>query len=152
LFSSQPEIQDYIRGVARRAGLLDRTVFGCELKRAAWQEQHSRWEESTSHGTLTADVLIGAFGALAEPSLLDIPGIDTFEGEVFHSAQWNHSAELTGKRLAVIGTGASAIQIVPAIADAVGHGLETGADLADDRGEQGRCLRRSPSCAEPMRS
>jgi cation diffusion facilitator CzcD-associated flavoprotein CzcO len=120
-FSSQPEIQDYIRGVARRAGVLDRHVFGCEVKRAAWQEQHSRWELSTSHGTLTADVLIGAFGALAEPSLPDIPGIDTFEGEVFHSAQWNHSADLTGKRLAVIGTGASAIQIVPAIADSVGH-------------------------------
>lgn len=120
-FSSQPEIREYIRGVARRAGVLDRHVFGCEVKRAAWQEQHHHWELSTSHGTMTADVLIGAFGALAEPSLPGIPGIDDFQGELFHSAQWNHNADLTGKRVAVIGTGASAIQIVPAIADVVGH-------------------------------
>jgi cation diffusion facilitator CzcD-associated flavoprotein CzcO len=120
-FSSQSEIQDYIRGVARRAGVLDRHRFACEVKRAAWQEQHRRWELSTSQGTLTADVLIGAFGALAEPSLPGIPGIDDFDGELFHSAQWNHEADLTGKRVAVIGTGASGIQIVPAIADDVEH-------------------------------
>jgi cation diffusion facilitator CzcD-associated flavoprotein CzcO len=120
-FSSQPEIQNYIRGVASRAGVLDRHWFGCEVKRAAWQERHKRWELSTSRGTLTADVMIGAFGALAEPSLPAIPGIDDFDGELFHSARWNHDADLTGKRVAVIGTGASAIQIVPAIADEVAH-------------------------------
>lgn len=120
-FSTQPEIQEYIRGVARRAGVLDRHVFGCQVTRAAWQEGHHRWELSTTHGTMTADVLIGAFGALAEPSLPAIAGIDDFDGELFHSAQWNHNADLTGKRVAVIGTGASAIQIVPAIADNVAH-------------------------------
>nr|WP_238949200.1 NAD(P)/FAD-dependent oxidoreductase [Mycobacterium sp. IDR2000157661] len=120
-FSTQSEIEEYIRGVARDAGVLDRHVFGCHVKRAAWQEQHHRWELSTSHGTMTADILIGAFGALAEPSLPAIPGIDDFGGELFHSAQWNHDADLTGKRVAVIGTGASAIQIVPAIADSVAH-------------------------------
>jgi cation diffusion facilitator CzcD-associated flavoprotein CzcO len=101
--------------------VLDRHVFGCQVTRAAWQEEHHRWELSTSHGTMTADVLIGAFGALAEPSLPAIDGIDEFDGELFHSAQWNHDADLTGKRVAVIGTGASAIQIVPAIADTVDH-------------------------------
>ena len=66
-------------------------------------------------------MLVAAVGALCEPPLPDIKGIDTFAGEIFHSARWNHDADLTGKRVAVIGTGASAIQIVPAIADEVGH-------------------------------
>lgn len=120
-FSNQAEIEEYIRGVARRAGVLDRHVFGCDVRRVAWQEEQHRWELSTSHGAMTADVVIGAFGALAEPALPPIPGIDDFDGELFHSAQWNHDADLTGKRVAVIGTGASAIQIVPAIADTVAH-------------------------------
>ncbi|OBA97025.1 4-hydroxyacetophenone monooxygenase, partial [Mycobacteriaceae bacterium 1482268.1] len=120
-FSRQSEIEDYIRGVAKEAGVLDRHVFNCQVTRAAWQEEHSRWELSTSEGTMTADVLVGAFGALAEPSLPSIEGIDDFEGEMFHSAQWNHDADLTGKRVAVIGTGASGIQIVPAIADIAAH-------------------------------
>lgn len=120
-FSSQPEIQNYLRGVAQRAGVLDRHVFGCHVHKATWDEQNRCWELSTTHGSLTADVVIGAFGALAEPSLPDIAGIDSFEGELFHSAQWNHEADLTDKRVAVIGTGASAIQIVPAIADRVAH-------------------------------
>lgn len=120
-FSSQQEIQEYIQGVARRAGVLDRHIFGCEVHRATWNEQRRCWEMSTSRGTTSADVLIGAFGALAEPSLPDIPGIEEFEGQLFHSAQWNHAADLAGKRVAVIGTGASAIQIVPAIADRVAH-------------------------------
>ncbi|MGE2721739.1 flavin-containing monooxygenase [Mycolicibacterium celeriflavum] len=120
-FSTQDEIEEYIRGVANRAGVLDRHVFGCEVTRAAWQDEHHCWELSTTRGTVTADVLIGAFGALAEPSLPAIPGIEDFAGELFHSAQWNHGADLAGKRVAVIGTGASAIQIVPAIADSVAH-------------------------------
>lgn len=118
-FSSQWDIQEYIRGVARRAGVLDRHIFGCEVKTAAWDPEHNLWHLSTSRGTMTAAMLIGAFGALAEPLLPEIPGIDGFEGELFHSAQWNHDADLTGKRVAVIGTGASGIQIVPAIADSV---------------------------------
>lgn len=120
-FSKQGEIEEYIRGVAQRSGVLDRHVFGCHVTRAAWQDERNLWELTTSRGMLTADVLIGAFGALAEPSLPDIPGIDEFSGELFHSAQWNHDADLTGKRVAVIGTGASAIQIVPAIAEDVAH-------------------------------
>ncbi|MCT7661095.1 flavin-containing monooxygenase [Mycobacterium deserti] len=120
-FSTQPEIEEYIRRVGRRAGVLDRHVFGCAVTRAVWREERRHWELSTSHGTMTADVLIGAFGALAEPSLPDIPGIDDFDGALFHSAQWDHDADLTGKRVAVIGTGASAIQLVPAIADTVSH-------------------------------
>ncbi|HZU46797.1 MAG TPA: NAD(P)/FAD-dependent oxidoreductase [Mycobacterium sp.] len=120
-FSTQAEIQDYLRRVARDAKVLDRHLFGCVVTKARWQPDHSRWELLTSHGAFTADVLIAAFGALAEPKLPPIPGIDTFAGELFHSAQWDHYADLSGKRVAVIGTGASGIQIVPAIADQVSH-------------------------------
>jgi cation diffusion facilitator CzcD-associated flavoprotein CzcO len=118
---SQVEIQDYLRGVARHAGVLDRHVFGCEVKNATWNEGQRRWELLTDQGELTADVVIGAFGALAEPSLPNIPGLDGFDGELFHSARWNHEIDLSGKRVAVIGTGASAIQIVPAVADVASH-------------------------------
>lgn len=123
-FSAQPEIEKYLREVAERYGVLDRHRFGCTVNRATWNPTEARWELMTDSGPATADVLITAFGSLAEPSLPDIPGIEDFRaagGEMFHSARWNHDADLTGKRVAVIGTGASAIQIVPAIADRVAH-------------------------------
>ncbi|OBK44700.1 flavin-containing monooxygenase [Mycobacterium kubicae] len=120
-FSTQPEIQDYLRRVARDAGVLDRHVFNCEVTNARWQRDHLRWELTTSRGAVTADVLVAAFGALAEPKLPPIPGIEDFTGELFHSARWNHDADLSGKRVAVIGTGASGIQIIPAIVDTVSH-------------------------------
>ncbi len=75
----------------------------------------------TNHGTWTAHIVVGAFGLLAEPSIPDIEGIDTFAGEIMHSARWNHDHDLTGERVAVIGTGASAIQFVPGIQPVVGH-------------------------------
>lgn len=118
---SRAEIQDYLRGVARDAGVLDRHLFGCAVKDAAWNDGQRNWELLTDQGRLTADVVISAFGTLAEPSLPSIPGIDGFDGELFHSARWNHDADLGGKRVAVIGTGASAVQIVPAIADVAAH-------------------------------
>src|SRR5699024_12832620 len=75
----------------------------------------------TVGGPITADVVVPAVGALCEPSLPAITGIEDFAGTVFHSSRWNHDEDLTGKRVAVIGTGASAIQIVPAIAGKVAH-------------------------------
>ncbi|WP_316525478.1 flavin-containing monooxygenase [Kitasatospora brasiliensis] len=118
-FSGQREIQDYITKVARRYRVHDKHVFGCEVLSASWHEDAARWRLETTKGTFTADVLVGAFGALCEPSLPDIPGIETFEGQVFHSARWDHQAQLAGRKVAVIGTGASAVQIVPAIAEQV---------------------------------
>jgi cation diffusion facilitator CzcD-associated flavoprotein CzcO len=118
-FSSQPEIEAYIRGVAEDEGVLDRHVFGCEVTKAAWDADRKRWEILTTRGAYTADVVVAAFGALAEPSLPDIDGMNSFDGEVFHSAQWNHDADLRGKRVALIGTGASSIQIAPEIVDIV---------------------------------
>ncbi|MCK8671864.1 NAD(P)/FAD-dependent oxidoreductase [Rhodococcus sp. HM1] len=120
-FSPQSEIQRYITGVADKYDVRRRTVFGCDVLGARWNPATFRWDVHTTTGDYSAKVLVSAVGALCEPSLPDIPGIDSFDGEIFHSARWNHDADLTGKRVAVIGTGASAIQIVPAIAGRVEH-------------------------------
>ncbi|MBF6275472.1 MULTISPECIES: NAD(P)/FAD-dependent oxidoreductase [Nocardia] len=120
-FSKQPEIQSYIQGVADRHGVRDKHIFDCEMTGARWNEEQARWEVQTSKGAFTADILVSAVGALCEPNLPDIKGINDFRGRIFHSARWDHDADLTGKRVAVIGTGASAIQIVPSIAPKVAH-------------------------------
>jgi len=120
-FSPQHEIQTYIHQVAARSGTLDRFVFDTLVQDAAWDEVAQVWHVRTSRGELTADALISAAGALSDPKNPDIEGFDSFEGEVFHSAQWNHDYDLAGKRVAVIGTGASSIQIVPEIAPVVEH-------------------------------
>jgi len=118
-FSPQAEIQDYLRDVADRSGVLDRFHFGVNFEAGVWDEEAQHWRVRTSAGECTASVLVSAAGALSDPKMPDIDGIDSFEGEVFHSAQWNHDSDLTGKRVAVIGTGASAVQIVPEIVDQV---------------------------------
>lgn len=115
-FSRQPEIQGYIESVSRKYHVLDKHVFHCDVQTAHWDAERARWVVETSKGTYVAKIVISAIGALCEPSLPAIRGIEGFEGEIFHSAQWNHDYDLTGKRVAVIGTGASAIQIVPQLA------------------------------------
>ena len=98
--------------------MLDRFRFGTAVEDARWDEDAQRLARAYVGRQLTADVLVSAAGALSDPKLPDIDGIDSFQGEVFHSSQWRHDHDLTGKRVAVIGTGASAIQIVPEIAGA----------------------------------
>ncbi len=120
-FSPQPEIQDYLRRTAEKYGVLDKHLFDTDVTLAAWDEDERSWLVDTTNGRFSADVLVSAVGALCEPALPDIKGIHDFTGEIFHSARWNHDADLAGKRVAVIGTGASAIQIVPAIADRLAH-------------------------------
>ncbi len=120
-FSPQAEIQQYLHDTAQKYGVLDHIAFNTAITLAQWDEDATLWRVETTAGAFTADVLVGAMGPLAEPSLPDIDGIETFEGEIFHSARWNHDSDLAGKRVAVIGTGASAIQIVPAIAGKVSH-------------------------------
>ncbi len=120
-FSPQPEIQAYIERTARESGVLDRFHFGVTFEDAAWDEDDQLWTVTTDHGNVTADFLVTGTGGLSEPRLPEIEGIESFEGEIFHSARWNHDYDLTGKRVAVIGTGASAIQIVPEIAEQVSH-------------------------------
>ena len=121
-FSPQPEIQAYIRRVAEESQVLDRFRFHTALEEARWDDQAQHWVVTLSDGTtVTATSLISGAGGLSEPKLPDIDGIDTFQGEIFHSARWNHDVDLAGKRVAVIGTGASAIQIVPELQKVVDH-------------------------------
>ena len=120
-FSPQQEIQAYLERTAERSGVLDRFRFGVTVKDLVWDDEDNVWHVSTDRGEVTADMVVTGTGGLSEPRLPQIPGLDSFEGEVFHSARWNHDYDLTGKRIAVIGTGASAIQIVPEIAGQVEH-------------------------------
>ncbi|HSV37817.1 MAG TPA: NAD(P)/FAD-dependent oxidoreductase, partial [Nocardioidaceae bacterium] len=113
-FSPQPEIQAYIKDVSERAGVREHFHFGVEFLDARWEGTH--WAIDTSAGSLTADFVVSAAGGLSEPKMPDIDGIDSFAGEIMHSARWDHSVDLTDKRVAIIGTGASAIQIVPEVA------------------------------------
>jgi len=114
-FSGQGHIRAYLEKVADVFGIRPHLRFGSEVKRMEWDAQRLRWDIETASGRLSADFVVSATGPLSDPRLPDVPGLDTFPGEVFHSARWNHDYDLRGKRVAVIGTGASAIQIVPAI-------------------------------------
>jgi cation diffusion facilitator CzcD-associated flavoprotein CzcO len=119
-YSDAEEIRKYLDGLAQHHRLLERIRFGAEVTEAAFDESARVWTVRTAEGTeYSADVLICAVGQLSRPRLPDIPGRESFRGPSFHSAQWDHSAELSGRRVAVIGTGASAIQFVPAIAPEV---------------------------------
>ncbi|MFC4128687.1 flavin-containing monooxygenase [Nocardia rhizosphaerae] len=115
-FSPQAEIERYLQGVADRYGVRDKHLFDCAMTATRWDDTARRWEIDTARGGFTADFVVSAAGVLAEPNLPDIKGISSFEGEIFHSARWNHQASLAGKKVAVIGTGSSAVQIIPAIA------------------------------------
>ncbi|MFL6210581.1 MAG: flavin-containing monooxygenase [Pyrinomonadaceae bacterium] len=114
-YSPQPEIWAYLKRCAQDFGVLPHIRFRHELREAAWDETAQRWQLATSQGDYTAAVLVLAAGALSEPALPDLPGLATFKGRTFHSARWDHDYDLTGRRVAVVGTGASAIQFVPAI-------------------------------------
>lgn len=114
-FSPQREIKAYLRSCAERFGVLPKVRFDHEIRSAAWDDDAQRWRLETSQGNFTADVLVAAVGALSDPAIPALKGLDTFAGKVFHSARWDHEHDLTGERVAVIGTGASAIQFVPAI-------------------------------------
>lgn len=121
-FASQEEILEYLRHCARKYRVLPHVRFGARVVRAAWDEPSGRWNVHTSDGRLfRTRVLIPGCGPLSRPRLPDIPGLASFEGKTFHSARWDHSFDLTGKRVAVVGTGASAVQIVPSIAPRVGR-------------------------------
>ncbi len=120
-YSPQPEIWAYLCRVAEEAGVLDRFVFDTEVQELRWDDDALVWHVTTSAGSLTADVVVSASGGLSEPRMPDIDGLEEFTGPLFHTARWDHTVDLTGKRVAVIGTGASAIQIVPQVAKVAAH-------------------------------
>jgi cation diffusion facilitator CzcD-associated flavoprotein CzcO len=119
-FSPQPEILDYLKDTANRHGVLPHVSFDTELEQASWDDDEQLWRLETSKEAMTAEILIAAQGPLSDPSLPNVPGLDSFQGKAFHSARWDHAHKLDGERVAVIGTGASAIQFVPEIQPRVG--------------------------------
>lgn len=114
--SRQPEILAYLQGVVRDLDLTDRIRCGVDVEAADWDDDARIWRLRTSAGPLTAGVLVGACGPLSEPRLPDLPGIAGFTGPVLHSSRWTPDTDLAGLRVAVVGTGASAVQIVPQLA------------------------------------
>jgi cation diffusion facilitator CzcD-associated flavoprotein CzcO len=119
--AGQAEIQEYLRGLVDRFGLRPHLRLGHTVDEAAWDGTAQRWRLRTSGGVWHARVLIAAAGPFSDPAVPDIEGLDRFAGTLFHSARWRHDHDLGGRRVAVIGTGASAAQFVPEIAPRVGR-------------------------------
>ncbi|TVV45954.1 NAD(P)/FAD-dependent oxidoreductase [Thalassolituus sp. C2-1] len=123
-FAPQAEILSYVRSTAERFGITPFIRYGIAVEDSFWQEESQQWLIKTAEGDvkteLTANKIISAVGYLHEPIMPKLPGLKEFNGEVFHSSRWNHDCDLSGKRVAVIGTGASAIQFVPEIQPKVG--------------------------------
>jgi cation diffusion facilitator CzcD-associated flavoprotein CzcO len=161
-YAPQAEIHAYLRDCAQRFGIVPHVRFGHELMEAAWDEAAQRWRLTTSRGVFTADLLVTGAGALSDPSIPRLPGLERFEGKTFHSARWDHGYDLAGKKVAVIGTGASAVQFVPRIQERVAR-LHTSssarrrgccpASIARS-GCRGRAssLRRRGCCSSPLGS
>ncbi|MFJ3642514.1 flavin-containing monooxygenase [Streptomyces sp. NPDC090108] len=120
-FSGQEHIRAYLEHVTDVFGLRPHIRFGAEVKLMSWDTERLRWNIETARGPLTADVVVSATGPLSDPKIPAVPGLESFPGKVFHSARWDHDYDLRGKRVAMVGTGASAIQIVPAIQPLAGR-------------------------------
>ncbi|NLS10706.1 NAD(P)/FAD-dependent oxidoreductase [Nesterenkonia sp. MY13] len=119
-YASQSEIFAYLRKVAEEEGLYPHARFGHSVERAEWQQDEGVWRVETGSLTFEAQQVVFATGHLSDPRVPEVPGLEKFSGKTFHSATWDHDYDLRGKNVAVVGTGASAIQVVPAIADEVG--------------------------------
>ncbi|MFD9684250.1 flavin-containing monooxygenase [Kitasatospora sp. NPDC001309] len=119
-FSGQPDIRAYLEKVATVFGIRPHLRFNAEVLEARWEAEQTRWRITTAAGQWTADAVVSAAGPLADPQIPDLPGLSTFPGKVFHSSRWDHDFDLAGKRVAMVGTGASAAQIIPSIQPKVG--------------------------------
>jgi cation diffusion facilitator CzcD-associated flavoprotein CzcO len=114
-YAPQAEIQAYLENVVQAHGVRDKFRFGTEVRRADWDSERGVWTLDTSAGTHEADVLVAACGQLTSPKVPELPGLASFRGPAFHTADWRHDVELAGRRVAVVGTGCSAVQVIPAI-------------------------------------
>ncbi len=122
MFAPQGEIWAYLRRCADKYGVLPHMRFGMEIAAARYDEQRRYWTVTAADdSTVTVRIVVSGIGALSIPAYPKVPGVEKFTGSTFHSARWDRNFDFTGKRVAVIGTGASAIQFVPAIAPKVGH-------------------------------
>jgi cation diffusion facilitator CzcD-associated flavoprotein CzcO len=119
MYAGQADLFAYLRQVADEFDLRRHIRFGTAMLAASWNEDAALWRVTTDQGVVTARVLVSAKGGLHIPALPDLPGLERFAGPKFHSARWDHAVNLAGKRLAVVGTGASAVQFVPEIAPLV---------------------------------
>jgi cation diffusion facilitator CzcD-associated flavoprotein CzcO len=114
-FAPQEEIRRYLLDVAAEHGVADRIRCGADVLGADWDQGRQRWLVQTDTGEYAAQVLVSATGPWSEPVVPDLPGLESFEGKVFHSSRWDHEHQLDGARVATIGSGASAVQFVPEI-------------------------------------
>jgi cation diffusion facilitator CzcD-associated flavoprotein CzcO len=119
-YGQQAEILEYLRSVADNFDVRSRILFGQEVERADWSDEDARWTITTSAESIEAQILISGAGPLIEPVWPKVDGLSSFAGPAFHSARWDHEAGLAGARIAVIGTGASAIQFVPELQKVAG--------------------------------
>jgi cation diffusion facilitator CzcD-associated flavoprotein CzcO len=118
MFAPGAEVKAYAEQVVDSYGLRDRILLSTTITGADWDEPSQRWTVTFEDGTkVTARFFIGAVGALEVPNIPDIPGIESFEGKIAHTARWDHDYEYVGKRIAVIGTGATALQLIPEMGD-----------------------------------
>jgi cation diffusion facilitator CzcD-associated flavoprotein CzcO len=115
------EIRAYLEHVVDAEGLRDRIRLNTAMRGARWDAADEEWRIATPAGTITARALVLACGRLTEPAIPQLAGLETFPGPIFHSARWDHDAPLAGRRVGVVGTGASAIQIVPELARTAAH-------------------------------
>jgi cyclohexanone monooxygenase len=119
-FASGFEILEYCQMMAERSGFYDRCLFHTTVQQTAWDEASSRWVVQTDRGDkMRARFVVLANGILTTPKLARIDGMETFQGESFHTSRWNYNVDLTGKRVGIIGTGATAVQVIPEIAKVV---------------------------------
>lgn len=118
-FAPWNEIRDYLERCVDRFGLRPHLHLSTPVTRSAWDDERDVWVLDTPRGRVEAEVLVAGFGPLAEPALPDVPGLGSFAGPVFHTARWDHTVDLRGRRVAVVGSGASAVQVAPAIAPEV---------------------------------
>ncbi|HEX2016704.1 MAG TPA: NAD(P)/FAD-dependent oxidoreductase [Solirubrobacteraceae bacterium] len=114
-YAKQGELRDYLHECSHRFGVREHLRLGCEVLSAVWDDGRALWRLETSAGPYEVEMMVAAPGPLSEPSLPSVPGLDSFSGEIWHTARWNHDYPLEGKRVVVVGTGASAIQAVPEI-------------------------------------
>ena len=122
IFPRYNQVQQYAEDLVDNFGLGPHLRFGDETKTAVWDDVKSVWKLTTAAGkTFEANALVAALGQLNRPKLPDITGRETFKGQAFHSARWDHSVSLKGKRVGVIGSAASAVQIIPEIAKEAAH-------------------------------
>lgn len=121
MFAEQDELQTYTEHVINKYGLREKTRTGCNVEAMRWDEAAQQWVLTTSLGECRARVVINASGPLSTPVIPNFPGRDRFQGDTWHTNNWRHDVSLAGKRVAIIGSGASAAQVIPAIAPTCGH-------------------------------